>query len=442
MAWEKRVVWTEGMMLQPHHFQQQSRYHEAQLRQAVNACMPYPWGLLTVEIEQSLLKSGKFGINRAEGVFNDGSLFSIPETDKLPKAIDIDPSHLNATLYLALPIRRQGNNEINREQASAGRYQLAEQEIRDVSGLTNNKAFVEVAGLNCSLRTSLQDNSEFVCLALAKVDDVSPNGNVSLSADFLAPSLNCRTSAYLSHFISELVNLTQHRIKSLASRVSVAGKSTNSEITDFMMLQTLNRHLPMLRYMDNADSITPFYLYEKWVSLIGDMSTIIQADKMVPVLPHYQHQQLNDVFPALIEQLRKLFSVVLEQNSVNIPLQEKKFGVRVGNVADRTLFSSASFILAVSADIPADNIRQFFPQQVKIGPVESIKELVNLQLPGVQVTPLAAAPREIPYQRHYVYFELVQTGDTWQALASSGGIACHIGTNFPNLTMELWAIRS
>ena len=132
MAWEKRVVWTEGMMLQPHHFQQQSRYHEAQLRQAVNACMPYPWGLLTVEIEQSLLKTGKFGINRAEGVFNDGSLFSIPETDKLPKAIDIDPSHLNATLYLALPIRRQGNNEINREQACAGRYQLAEQEIRDV----------------------------------------------------------------------------------------------------------------------------------------------------------------------------------------------------------------------------------------------------------------------------------------------------------------------
>lgn len=442
MAWEKRVVWTEGMMLQPHHFQQQSRYHEAQLRHAISHCAAYPWGISRLDIEQSLLKSGKFGINCAEGIFNDGSLFSIPETDKLPNAIDIDQSHLNATLYLALPIRRQGNNEINREQTNAGRYQLAEQEIRDVSGLTNNKTFVELAGLNCCLRTSLQDNSEFVCIALAKVEDVSPNGTVSLSTDFLAPSLNAKTSPLLSNFISELLSLTQHRISSLASRVSVAGKSTSSEITDFMLLQTLNRHVPVLRYMEHTDRLTPFYLYEKFVTLIGDMSTMIQSDKMVPALPHYDHQRLSSVFLPLIELLRQLFSVVLEQNSVNIPLQEKKFGIRVGNVSDRSLFTSASFILAVSADVSADNIRQYFPQQIKIGAVESIKELVNLQLPGVQVTPLAAAPREIPYQRHYVYFELVQSGEPWQALISSGGIACHIGTNFPNLSMELWAIRS
>lgn len=442
MAWEKRVVWTEGMILQPHHFQQQTRYHDAQLRQAINVCLPYPWGLLSIDVETSLLKSGKFGINRAEGVFQDGSLFSIPETDKLPNAIDIDQSHLNATVYLALPILRQGNNEINREQDGAGRYQLSEQEIKDVSGVTNNKAFVEIAGLNCSLRTSLQDNSEFVCIALAKIDDISPNGNISLCSEFIAPTLNCKINTHIGHFISELVSLAQHRMSSLAGRVSVAGKSTNSEITDFIMLQTLNRYLPILRYMEGTDSLSPFYLYEKLIGLIGDMSTIIQKDKMVPALPHYEHHALANVFIPLIEQLRQLFSVVLEQNSVNIPLQEKKFGIRVGTIADRSLLNSASFILAVSADASADDIRQHFPQQVKIGSVETIKELVNLQLPGIQITPLAAAPREIPYQRHYVYFELVQTGEPWKALTQSGGIACHSGTNFPNLSMELWAIRS
>ncbi|MAK90124.1 MAG: type VI secretion system baseplate subunit TssK [Oleibacter sp.] len=442
MAWEKRVIWTEGMMLQPHHFQQQSRYHEAQLRQAIGTCMPFPWGIDSIEIEQSLLKSGKFGITRAQGIFKDGSFFNLPDTDMLPSPIDIDQSHLNATLYLALPVRRQGNNEINREQASAGRYQLAELEVRDVSGVTNNKVHIEIAGLNCSLRTSIQDNSEFVCIAIATVEDVSPNGQVTLGSDFIAPSLNCKSSSHLCHFISELVSLAQHRIKSLAGRVSVAGKYTTSEITDFLMLQTLNRHFPILSYMDSADSLTPFYLYEQLVSLIGDLSTMIQADRMVPELPGYEHQQLDRVFPPIIEQLRHLFSVVLEQNSVNIPLQEKKFGIRVGKISDRSLLSSASFILAVSADIANEEIRQYFPQQVKIGSVESIQELVNLQLPGVQVSPLAAAPREIPYQRHFVYFELVQTGESWQALVSSGGIACHIGTNFPNLNMELWAIRS
>jgi type VI secretion system protein ImpJ len=78
---------------------------------------------------------------------------------------------------------------------------------------------------------------------------------------------------------------------------------------------------------------------------------------------------------------------------------------------------------------------------VKIGAIEQIKELVNVQLPGIQLNNLAVAPREIPYQRNSVYFELVPKGEYWTALSESGGIALHVGTKFPNLSMELWAIR-
>jgi type VI secretion system protein ImpJ len=191
-----------------------------------------------------------------------------------------------------------------------------------------------------------------------------------------------------------------------------------------------------------AEQVPPFYLYEKFVSLIGDMSTFIQSDKVVPALPHYLHAEPTQVFAALVSELRSLFSVVLEQNSINIPLKEKSFGIRVGSVSDKTLFGTASFIIAVSADIAQEDIRQYFPSQFKIGAVESIKELVNLQLPGIQISHLPAAPREVPYQRSFVYFELVQNGEYWQALTESGGIACHIGSSFPNLSLELWAIRS
>jgi type VI secretion system protein ImpJ len=68
--------------------------------------------------------------------------------------------------------------------------------------------------------------------------------------------------------------------------------------------------------------------------------------------------------------------------------------------------------------------------------------LVNVQLPGIQLNNLAVAPREIPYQRNYIYYELIQNGEYWTALSESGGIALHVGTKFPNLKIELWAIRS
>ena len=442
MSWEKRVVWSEGMMLQPHHFQQQSRYHEAQLRNSFSASLPYSWGILSWDVDSALLKSGKLCIHHAEGVFPDGSFFSFPETDKAPTAIDINKDQLDAIIYLAVPIRRSGNTEIYRDQQIQGRFHVSEYEARDVSGITSNKNLIEVSGLNLSIRTSKQDNSEFSCIPIGQIDDISSGGVISLKREYLPPSLNIKSSPFISGFLSELTQLAKHRIQTLAARVSVAGKSTGNEVASYMMLQTLNRHYPMLAYLAEAEQVPPFYLYEKFVSLIGDMSTFIQSDQVVPALPHYLHAEATKVFASLVAELRSLFSVVLEQNSINIPLKEKSFGIRVGRVSDKTLFGTASFILAVSADMSPEEIRQYFPAQFKIGAVESIKELVNLQLPGVQITHLPAAPREVPYQRNFVYFELVQNGEYWQALTASGGIACHIGSSFPNLSLELWAIRS
>ena len=442
MTWEKRVVWSEGMMLHPQHFQQQARYVDAQLRETVAANIPYAWGLSSIDIDTGLLKTGKFCVHSAQGVLHDGSVFHFPDADQAPPAIEITKGELGLTLYLAVPIRRHGNTEVQRQADKSSRSSLSEFEVRDVSGVTNNTALLEVSGLQFSIRTSAQDNSEFTCIAIAIVDDVSPNGIITLADNYVSPSLNIKANKYIAGFINELLKLTKHRIGALASRVSVAGKSTNSEITDYMMLQTLNRHQPMLQYLDQAEQVHPFYLYEKLCTLIGHMSTFIKADKLVAQLPHYQHAQPKEVLDELINELRSLFSVVLEQNSINIPLQERKFGIRVGTISDKTLFQNASFILAVSADVSAEDLIKFFPSQTKIGAVESIKELVNLQLPCIQLTHLPAAPREVPYQRHFVYFELLQNSEYWTALTQSGGIACHISADFPGLSVELWAIRS
>jgi len=442
MSWEKRIVWSEGMMLQPQHFQQQTRYHESQLRNSLALCHPYLWGISSIEIDKSHLKNGKFCLSSAEGILSDGNYFNFPTVDKTPTAIDIDENHLNTTIYLAVTIRRNGNTETFRENDTQSRYELLEHEVRDVSGTSSQQQVIEVAGLSFSLRTDNDDNNEFCCIPIASIEDVSISGNITLKNNFVSPVLNIKSTAYISAFLGELVKLTQHRISALAARVSVAGKATTTEVTDFLMLQALNRHYPSLINLDKQEQTSPFDLYEKFIALIGEMSTFVKADKLVPDLPVYQHNNLTEIFAVLIKELSQLFSVVLEQNSINIPLIEKKYGIRIGAISDKTLFSSASFILAVTADISVEEIRQYFPPQIKIGAVEQIKELVNVQLPGIQLNSLAVAPREIPYQRNYVYFELISSGEYWDSLVESGGIAFHIGTNFPNLAMELWAIRN
>jgi type VI secretion system protein ImpJ len=91
--------------------------------------------------------------------------------------------------------------------------------------------------------------------------------------------------------------------------------------------------------------------------------------------------------------------------------------------------------------VPTETLQRLFPSQVKIGAVEHIRDLVNVAIPGIAVRPLPVAPRQIPFYAGASYFELDRNSPHWQQMQSSGGFAIHVSGEFPNLRLELWAIR-
>ena len=127
---------------------------------------------------------------------------------------------------------------------------------------------------------------------------------------------------------------------------------------------------------------------------------------------------------------------------MSIPIEPKKYGLSLATVADRTLFSTAVFVLAVRADVPAEELRQLFPTQLKIARADKIAEFVNLQLPGIALRPIPVAPRQLPYHAGFVYFELDQASEFWGQLQTTGAIGLHVGGEFPGLKLEFWAIRA
>ena len=114
----------------------------------------------------------------------------------------------------------------------------------------------------------------------------------------------------------------------------------------------------------------------------------------------------------------------------------------MGHIIDRSLLRNAGFILAVNAQLPGEMLRTRFPAQAKLGPLERMRDLVNLQLPGIALRPLPVAPRQIPYHAGFSYFELDNTGDLWQQLDASGALGIYVTGDFPGLDLSLWAIRA
>ena len=83
-------------------------------------------------------------------------------------------------------------------------------------------------------------------------------------------------------------------------------------------------------------------------------------------------------------------------------------------------------MLAVKAQIPAETLCRNLPNQTKIGPVEQIRELINVALPGIAIRALPVAPRQLPYYANTSYFELDRSSPYWAALARSGGVPIQV----------------
>ena len=62
MGWENKVVWSEGLFLQPQHLQQQERYFDRLVRGSTAGLRPFGWGLTQLDIDTDLLALGKFAV--------------------------------------------------------------------------------------------------------------------------------------------------------------------------------------------------------------------------------------------------------------------------------------------------------------------------------------------------------------------------------------------
>jgi type VI secretion system protein ImpJ len=445
MAWNDKVVWQEGMFLLSQHFQQQDRHFEALLQARTSPLRPHPWGVTELSLDRDLLAAGKFAVANVAGVLEDGTPFSVPGSADQPPPLDLPEGTRNQIVYLALPVRQPGSPEVSASMDGEGaraRYGLSAFEAYDTHGDATLPAELAVGRPRLRFLLESEERAGFTCLGLARVVEVQADRRVVVDERFMPPALRVSAVPALNNFLSELVGMLGQRGEALAARLSQPGARGVAEVADFLLLQAVNRAQPLLAHLADAGNVHPEALYGVLVSLAGELATFTAPDKRAAAYPAYRHDDLQRSFQPVIADLRRSLSAVLETNAVEIPLQERSHGVRVGPILDRNLLRAGQFVLTVMADLPAEHIRRLFPNQVKIGAVEHIRELVNVALPGIIVRPLPVAPRQIPFHAGATYFELDRGSPHWQQMQSSGGFAIHVSGDFPNLKLSLWAIRA
>ncbi|NBC15583.1 MAG: type VI secretion system baseplate subunit TssK [Gammaproteobacteria bacterium] len=443
MALDNRVLWSEGMFLQPQHFQQHDRWIESQLRAqgVLRGC--FPWGLKRLVIDRELLDLGKFAVTECAGILPDGTVFDAPASDPLPEPLDVIEADGGQVLYLALPLARP--NAVLSGPADSSetglRYRAGEETVRDNTG-AGGEALLNLGRLDLRLSRERDVRDGFACCGIARVQDCRADRKVTLDPGYVPPSLDIAAAPMLRDFVEELQGLLHRQGDARAARLRGARGDSVAHWADFALLQVINRAEPVVVHWSRSQGLHPELLYRALVALAGELATFASDAKRAPELPPYRHEDLQATFVPIIERLRDYLSRETAERAVAIPIEELKYGFRRALVQDRSLFAGARFVLAGKAQVPSQVLRNRFPTQVKIGPIDKIPELVKLALPGIELRPLQAPPQEIPQHGGLDYFELERSNELWQPLVASGGFGLHVGGDFPGLQLELWAIRS
>ena len=443
MSWNNRVIWSEGMFIGTQHFQQHDRYLENLIDVRSRPLSANAWGFSELMVDKGLLEQGRVAIVSARGLLPDGTPFDIPQDDVAPAPLCVDSGLRDGVVYLTLALKRPGlRDTADEHDASEGvRYISQVREVRDDNAPFESRASVAVGARALRLLTANDGLADCAAIGVVRIKEKRTDQTLVLDDTYIPPVLDVAASRSLAMFHSEVLGLLRQRSEALAGRVVASSAGGASEIADFMLLQLVNRATPLLDHLSYLSPLHPERLYSELVSLAGEFATFSTTQRRPEPFPPYQHHDLATSFAPVMRALREALSMLIDSKATPIAISEKAFGIHVGMLSDKTLIDNASFILVVRADMPGEALRSRFVLQSKIGAVEHIRDLVNLQLPGIGLTPLPVAPRQIPFHAGSTYYELDRGSEHWKQLQHSGGFAFHVAGEFPGLTLAFWAIR-
>jgi type VI secretion system protein ImpJ len=451
MASQQRVVWYEGMTLDPHHFQQWDRYQKGMLNARFRALNPFDWGLTALEIDRESLANGEVRVTDARGVMRDGLPFDTPEQDPPPPPRAVGeyflPTEEKLAVYLALPLER--SDGVNCQLGEGGTGRPVRYVSSTISALDDNTGAQErqitVSRPNLSILFGKEALEDYATIRIAELVHTT-EGRYALSPRFVPPCLSIAASTTLMAMAKRLIEILAAKSASLSERrrrqPSGQIDYTASEVMVLGLLQTVNSFTPLLSHEYFVVKGHPESLYAALSSLAGALHTFSGDTTARPAdLPNYDHNNLADCFGAIEARIVSLLEGVISQNFVQIRLDRQSDTRWVGRVPEEDLLKSAQFYLSVHGDIPERKVVDEFPMKIKIAAPEEVDALVSAALQGLPLTYAVRPPAGLPSRPGLQYFRLEKTGRFWDTIRKSAALTFFVPGEFRGLQLELFAVK-
>jgi type VI secretion system protein ImpJ len=440
MSWYSKVFWSEGLFLRPHHLQQNDRYLEHLLERRVGQVTPYPWGFSSLEIDHDLAQQSKFSLRRASGLMPDGTPFDIPADSPIPHPIDVPETAAGQITWLSLPIAAPNSREIDdKADGSATRYIRSEETFVDSTSALRIEEEIDIAHPRLAFELRRTAKPGYIGLGIARVLEIRDK-NILFDEKFIPPMLLCSAHPVIEGWINRIVGWIDNKLGELSRYASDPSAGGGLQSVDYLVLQMLNRQIPVLKHFARSSFIHPERLFDELLRLAGELATFATAERRARDYPAYDHDDLENVFTPLIRDIQDFLNAQLGRRAIRLEIVERARNAFVSPIRDRSLFQNATFVLEVAARRPLIEIQHEFPHLFKVGPNTKMNDIVHAHLPGVPLVHLPTPPPHIRAITDHVYFYLDRKSPLWPEFSTAGSVAMHFSGEWPELELEFWAI--
>jgi len=456
----RKLVWREGMLMLPHHFQQLDLYHERLLHERLAALTPYSWGVAELAVDEQALAGGVFRLLRVSCVLPDGLLIRVGDADpgappSRPAEPHLPPNRAGVGVYLAVPAQREtapnvaevgagGGDGVEEAPMLGGGARFVGEVVRVPDLNTGgNEQSILWARQNLALLFDDESLEGYDAIKIAEVVR-SPAGKLDLREGYIPPLLRVGASPFIMNGLRKLLALLLARQKALASGRRERGGSGSVEfgaadVQALWMLQALNGVIPTLSYAHNTGEPPPTLIYVELARCAGQLLTFV-VDGDPGTIANFNFTDLGTTFGRLFEMLTQLIGAQVTGKYITIPLDQKQPGFYTGRIQDHRLLEAALFYLAIGGDVPEATMRDRIPRLLKVGSFDQISQIISAAMPGVRVELDYRPPGAIPVRAGHIYLRLEKGGAYWDRIRSTGTIAVYQPLEPARLKVELMAV--
>jgi type VI secretion system protein ImpJ len=445
MSRARNVVWSEGLFLTPHLFQQADRYRESLLNFRLKRLAPFYWGLSSLEIDREGLPNGFFTVYSFSGVMPDGLAVQIPDEDNAPEVRSVKsffaPSAEKLDVYLAIPANHADALNFQLKNGAPGRAVRYGMEMVRVADETveGNECEIPVANKNFQVLFAGESLEDKIWIKIAELGRTA-TGEVTLRESYIPPAISLAASGTLMAILHRILEMLSAKSSALSQQRRHIAEFGASDVANFWLLHTVNSYLPVLSHLYTEAKHHPEQLYLVLAQLVGELSTFsLQADPRD--IPRYDHENLFKTFDELEQKIRFLLETMIPAKYVIIPLVKTPQQWYAGQIHDDRLLATAQFYLAANAQVAPGRLIDDVPAKAKFSSPDEVSALIGRAVPGVALTHEPIPPSAIPVKPGFKYYHLHTSGRWWEAICKAKSVALYLPDEFPDLKVELVAIR-